>query len=67
VGLGLFVVQAVVMALGGQVQVQSTQASNESPQSSQTYKRTGTTVTILLPLVADRPPTMVPESETKTR
>lgn len=67
VGLGLFVVQAVVMALGGQIQVQSTPASNESPKSSQTYKRSGTTVSILLPLAADRPQTMVPQSETKTK
>jgi signal transduction histidine kinase len=67
VGLGLFVVQAVVMALGGQVHVQTTLPSSEPPSSSQTYKRSGTVITILLPLTSDRPPTMVPQSQTKAK
>jgi signal transduction histidine kinase len=67
VGLGLFVVQAVVLSLGGHVQVQTATAPNEPPSSSQTYKRSGTTISILLPLQIERPPTMVPQSETKKR
>ncbi len=67
VGLGLFVVQAVVLSLGGQVQVQTQLPPTEPLSESQSYKRSGTTITILLPLDADRPPTIVPPSETKSR
>jgi two-component system NtrC family sensor kinase len=67
VGLGLFVTQAVVLSLGGQVHVQTTTLPNEPPSASQTYKRSGTTITIILPLAVDRPPTIVPASETKAR
>jgi signal transduction histidine kinase len=67
VGLGLFVAQAVVLSLGGQMNVHTTTSPNDPPSASQTYKRSGTTITIMLPLAVERPPTMVPASETKTR
>ncbi len=67
VGLGLFVAQAVVLSLAGNINVQTTTLPNDPPSASQTYKRSGTTITICLPITVDRPPTIVPASETKVR